>query len=351
MAVTTAKEDARGTDDGPPPRMTRSQAAEALEPLLTEDPQSGAALARKLGYRNTGHNSEITVVHNGLRVLEAQHKAKRTESGWVRYDAAHEAMLAHPQDVEFPYKWSVLALNHMFIDADYQRPLTSFVQRIQTRFDPLLFGVLVLSDRGAKHKPRYAIVDGQTRWVAAKNIGIQTAPAIVFTDLTVQDEANMFARLQKERRGMLSYHRFRAQLAAKDPQSLAIEQIVKAAGYKLGAGPGEMRAVAALESCYRIDDFTLERVLSDYREAWPDAVPESPHIRGLHYFFRHFPLDQKRNDEVDDERLIRRLKAAGPDGVSRKANAAKEAGFHRRGSTDRYVAQAIQASYLSGGRS
>lgn len=340
----------RGTNGSAEPHMNRDQAADALAGLLTDDPQSGAALARKLGYRVSNGSSDIQVVHNALRVLEARHDAKKTNTGWVRYDAAHEAALAHPQDIEFPYKWAVVSLDQMFIDAAYQRPLTAFVRRIQSRFDPLLFGVLVLSDRGVKTKPRYALVDGQTRWVAARNIGVQQGPAIVFTGLTPQDEADMFAKLQKERRGMLSYHRFRAQLAARKPEAIAIQKICKASGYKLGAGPGEMRAVAALEHCYKIDDFLLERVLSDFREAWPDVVPEAKHIRGLHYFFRHFPLDKRTTQEVDDERLIRRLKATGPDGLSRKASAAKEAGFGTKGASDKWMAQAVQAAYLSGGR-
>ena len=350
MAV--AEKTDRGTENGASPRLTRDQAAKALEPLLTEDPQSGAALARKLGYMKvSGNASEITVVHNGLRVLEAQHKAKKIPNGWVRFDAKHEAILAHPQEMEFPYEWAVIRLDQMFIDGDYQRPLTTFVQRIKARFDPVLFGVLVLSDRGAKRKTqRYAIVDGQTRWAAAREIGIQTAPCIVFTGLTVEDEAWMFARLQKERRGMLSYHRFRAQLAAGDKKSQAIAHLAEMAGYTLGAAPGQMRAVAALEACYKRDEFTLERVLSDLKEAWPEAVPEASHIRGLHYFFLHFPLDQKKQQEVDDERLIRRLKAAGQDGITRRANAAREAGFTSKGNAAKYYAQAIQGAYLSGSK-
>ena len=356
------------TDENGRPQYTRDQAADKLLEVLTVEPQSMAQLTRKLGLIERGRSGGqgATVVTSGLRVLEARHEAKRVpnsagtrQGGWALYDSEHEAMIAEPQLIEFPYEFKVLAIDEMFIDKDYQRPLTSFVRKIESRFDPLLFGTLVISDRGAKNKPRrYAVVDGQTRWAAATRIGIQNAPTVVFQNLTPPDEARMFADLQRERRGMTSWHRFRAQLAAGDPESHAIVKIAETAGYKLGDGVGEMRAMQALESCYRTDDFVLERALVALKDAWPDEVPEAAHIRGLHYFFRNFPIDKKKNkkdsqQEIDDERLVRRLKTSGPEGLKRKASAVREAGAGTGtgGKSDTYMGQAIQAIYLSGGRS
>ena len=366
MSTTASKpRTGRNTDDDGRPQYTRDQAADKLLEVLTLEPQSMAQLTRKLGLEErgrspgTGHGASI--VTSGLRVLEARHEAKRVpnsagtrQGGWALYDSEHEAMIAAPQDIRFPYEFKVLPVEEMFIDKEYQRPLTAFVRRIEARFDPLLFGTLVISDRGIKNKPRrYAVVDGQTRWSAATRIGVQIVPTVVFTGLTPQDEAKMFADLQKERRGMTSWHRFRAQLAAGDPESHAIVKIAETAGYSLGEGVGEMRAMQALESCYRTDDFVLERALVALKDAWPNEVPEASHIRGLHYFYRHFPLDnKKKNQDIDDERLVRRLKTSGPEGLKRKASAVREAGTGSTGTkSDIYMGQAIQAIYLSGGRS
>jgi hypothetical protein len=345
-------------EDAPATPSTREETATRLLDVLTREPQSEAALRRAIfgnAARATG-GSEITA--SGLRALEARHLAKRIphsagtrQGGWTLYDSAHETLLAAPHSIEFPYEFGVLALDQMFVDGDYQRPLTTFAKRIESRFDPVLFGTLTLSDRGTKHKPRrYALIDGQTRWQAATRLGIQHAPAVIFKGLSVADEATIFWRLQKERRSVTSWHRFRAQLAGGNEESLAIKEMAQACGYQIGDGPGKLNAVAALEACFRTDEFQLERALIDLRDAWPERTPEGSVIKGLHFFFRHFPLEQRVKKDVDDERLVSRLRVAGPDGLARKANAARESAL-KGGSHERWVATAIQNYYLSGGKS
>lgn len=350
------------TTEAPPERqrLTRDQAAKKILAVLTEEPQAEAAIRRRIGFTeaSTKHGSnDVTVA--ALGVLEARQEAKKigasngSRSGWVRYDSRHEAVLANPKSVQFPYEWGIVPFDQMFIDQEYQRPLTTFVKRIERLFDPVLFQTLAISDRGTKHRPRrYAIIDGQTRWVAATRLGVIEGPCIVFRNLTPEDEADIFARLQTNRRGMVSWHRFRADLRAKKPEALAIKRIAEAGGFTLGDGVGELKAVAALESVFRIDEFTLERTLADLKQAWPDEVPEAAHIRGLHFFFRHYPIENpKKVIEVDDDRLVRVLAAAGPESLKRKANAAKEAHPTGRGSSERWMGQAIQNTYTRGGRS
>ena len=72
----------------------------------------------------------------------------------------------------------------------YQRVLNNArVKRIADNFDPARVGVLLLSKRGSHS---YAIVDGQHRLCAMRQIGVQDAVCIVVVGMTYEDEANYF---------------------------------------------------------------------------------------------------------------------------------------------------------------
>lgn len=337
-----------------PPRLTREQAAEKLKELLTEEPQSAAELRRQiLGPQADSGDSHV--VRNGLDVLEAQHFAERVpRRGWKLYDAkAQRAKQTDAQTkVEFRGTWGMIDVSKMFIDPAYQRPTTSFVQRIETNFDPLLFQTLALSDRGKNGKAGkpYAIVDGQSRWVAASRLKVGKVPCVIYTGLTPEDEADLFAKLQKERRGMATWYRFRASLAAKNPEALAIKKLVEETGFEVGDQEGQIKAVAALEATFRKDEFLLSRSLADFKEAFPNLVPEDVHIRGMHRFFREYPVGKPKKGrkadrpEPNDGTLVTRLKVAGPDGLKRRMNAVKEGGTVK-GGNDLMMAYAIQGAY------
>ncbi len=241
----------------------------------------------------------------------------------------------------WPYRFEILPLAQMFVDPAYQRPLTSFVKRVTEQFDPALVGTLVVSWRpGRKQKP-YAIVDGQTRWQAMQGIGHEFGPSLLYTDLTPAQEAGLFERLQTQRRGMMSVTRFKASLAAGNPEALAIEGLVHACGFTIGA-PGQKHAgaipsVAALERSWRRDPTNLERTLVTFKEAWK-VTPAGASIRGL---FRFFEITAN----VDDERLVRRLSIVSENELHKRASALKEGSGHISGAIDIYVAKAIEAIY------
>lgn len=335
-----------------PPHRTRAQVAEQLLELLGEEPQAIIDLSDALGYQRRP-GGPPTVVANALGVLVARGQAREVpdssgRSGWVLSSSRHQTALPTPVEIEFDYEFVKSSpFSAWFVDHSYQRPLTAMVRRIAADFNPYLFGAPMLSSRGGK-PPNLAIIDGQTRWEGGRRAGVSAGPAQIFTSLSPEQEADIFWRTQKQRTGMVSFHRFRAQLRAGNPESVALAELVKYAGYELGDGPGQMRAMGALEAVFRVDEFLLERVLTCLREAWPDRIPEGSHIRGLHFFFRHYPLDKRASEEVNDERLVKRLAVTGPDGLHRRAMAAREIGG--KGTSDRWMATAIQAAYLSGGR-
>lgn len=239
---------------------------------------------------------------------------------------------------QWPYQFEVLSLSKLFVDDSYQRPLTSFVDKIVNKFDPALIGTLVVSKRGAK----YAVVDGQTRMEALRELGKKEAPCLVYLGLSQADEASLFARLQRERRGIASYHRFRAALVAGEKEPQEIEVIAKDVGYGIGLETGEISAVAALEYAYRRDAEVLERTLLIFKEAWgADYVPTGDLIRGLAFTVY--------TENVDDQRLADRLKEVTPEQIRRRASAFKEGVGHGGGGAVRYVSAALMAIYRKRG--
>lgn len=244
---------------------------------------------------------------------------------------------------DWPYRFEVLAIDRLFVDDSYQRPLTTFAKRIRQQFDPALLGTLIVS---ARADDRFAIVDGQTRAAAVRGLAEAgeapaVLPCLVYAGLSQADEAMLFARLQRERRGIASYHRFRAAVVAGEPEAIAIQALAAEAGYRVGTGLGFISAVAGLEKVYRRSPAMLRRVLSILRGAWGEQhMPNGETLRGLGYMLDH-------NDNVDDERLVERLATVTPENLKRRASALRE-GMGHGGGSDKYMAGAIQGVYRSG---
>jgi hypothetical protein len=262
---------------------------------------------------------------------------------------------------DFPYRYEVLPIKQLFVDETYQRPLTSFVKRIKEHFDPALVGTLVTSERS---KTKFAVVDGQTRMTAMREVGLERAPCLIYTGLTEADEADLFSRLQTERRGMVAANRFRAQVIAKDPFAVALNNIVQEEGFTVGTDTQSnnfcINAIGALETVYRgmksrrakfeADEELLRDVLTVLKNAWP-KMPEGAKsgalIRGLGYFLLYDEKDQPRGDggaQVDFERLTRQLSKVQPSQLARNAELLRE-GRGMSGNSPKYMAEAIHAQY------
>jgi hypothetical protein len=150
-------------------------------------------------------------------------------------------------------KYRRVPLDEIVVDERYQRPLEEGrVERIATNFDEAQLGVLEVSRRNGK----CAVFDGQHRYRALLKLGVKDAPCLVHDDMTPSEEADMFVRLQRDRKPVHPVDRFRAQLFAGDSRAIDITASVKAAGYDIGhvgpeAGPSStIRAVVAVERLY-----------------------------------------------------------------------------------------------------
>lgn len=250
---------------------------------------------------------------------------------------------------DWPFRFEIVPLKYLVVDA-YQRPLTSFVEKIEKKFNPALVGCLCVSKRSAT---KYAVIDGQTRSEGMKRRGMESAPCVVFAGLAREQEAALFALFQTERRGMTSAARFNAQVIAKDEDAVAIAEIVEGLGFLIdqGSAPESIKAVGAVEFLYRgasggkgvgkkKDPELVAKTLETIKLAWPklqDTAKSAVMIRGLGYFL-------SENPNTDLERLVTRLGKVQPSELARRAEAVRE-GKGMTGSSPTYMADAIEAVY------
>lgn len=279
--------------------------------------------------------------------------ARRARSNSVSGTPASEGATKGRRD--WPYRFELAALERLFIDADYQRPLTSFVETVTAEYDPALVGTLIVSERADK---RLAVIDGQTRCEAMRRNAEPAAPCLVYSNLTRAQEAELFADLQTKRRGMATFLRFRAALVAQKQEAVAIAGIVTKAGRNAGFELGiqdkgtTVKAIAALEKTYRKDPTLLVTIMNLIAAAWPaagtatepkkyEARVSSDMINGLAIFIT-------RETKVDIERLRERLAGTEPRTIRHRANALQEGSGSGSGGRAGYMADAILGIYMRG---
>lgn len=254
----------------------------------------------------------------------------------------------------WPYRFELIPLDELFVDPTYQRPLSTFAERIKRNYNPAMVGTLVISERndGRRKRAHYAVVDGQTRMEGMIANDETVAPCLVYEDLTPAQEARLFADLQTQRRGMATFLRFRAALIAGDEEAQMIAAIARAAGMKVAGDEDNsgIRSIAALEWLYRRDPELLRRVLDVIAQAWPDEGPapgtttQDERTRGeILKGIGRFILEGKGND---DDRLIQRLSSVKPNQLRHRANALRE-GSGSSGAWDRYIKEALIGVYAT----
>ena len=250
---------------------------------------------------------------------------------------------ANPQDLlkSWPYRFAIVPIEKLSVDPAYQRPLTNFWKKVSEEFNPALVGTLIVSER---KNGNLSIIDGQTRWEAMQAQGLPGCPCLIYEGFTRAQEAQLFADLQTQRRGMRTYHRFRAELVAKKPQAVAISKVCEAAGFSLGIEENQytLGAISALEKAFRVDNEGehLADVLGVIREVWgvqdKNAV-SGQIIQGLSTFIR-------TQERLDYDRLKSRLRDVTPKLIMNRAAQIREGAGTGTGAATS-VSQAILKEY------
>jgi hypothetical protein len=239
---------------------------------------------------------------------------------------------------DWPHRYEVVPIDKIIIDETYQRELTSLADEIAEDPDPAMVGTVIGSERA---NGKVALVDGQTRFRGLQKAGWTELPALVYEGMTKADEAALFARLQRKRRNIATYQRFRAALVAGDKEANVIQKILKKHDLAVGAkGDNKVQAVAALEAVYRRDPILLDNVFGVLVRAWGtenvrDAF-SADMIRGVARLMS--------SQKVDVERLVARLGNTSPGKLQVRAGMLRE-GRGGGGHTSAYMADALLTEY------
>jgi hypothetical protein len=251
---------------------------------------------------------------------------------------------------DWPFRVELLPIEALIVDHDYQRPVAwPFVRSLAATYDESLVGTIDVAER--RHGAVYAILDGQLRYEASRLVGKQTVWASIYSGLDKSSEARFFLHKNKDKKAIHPYFTFRARLAAGDADALAIEKIVKRAGYVISITsandkvPNAISAIAALEEAYgrKQDDGSdsLEPTLAVLSKSTLGMRHGQGHVllRGLGIVFQHF------GKKVDLERMRDTLAKSTPEVLQ---NRAREEGRHSSSNAGYAMARLLAFEYDRG---
>lgn len=197
-----------------------------------------------------------------------------------------------------------------------QRQLnTARVDRLAAEFDLEQLGTPTVSERDGS----FYVIDGQHRIEALKQMGWgdQQVQCWTYSDLTEQDEADKFDRLN-DVLAVHAFDKFRVRVTANREVETDIDRIVRAAGLCVSRDsvPGAIGAVGTLRRVYsRSNGKTLGRSLRIIRDAYGDPGLEAAVIDGIGL------LCQRYNGDLNDTEATAKLAAShgGVNGLLSKA--------------------------------
>jgi hypothetical protein len=213
------------------------------------------------------------------------------------------------------------------MDPRYQRKLDMpRVEKMAREWDPRLADEIKVSER---ENGSLWLIDGQHRRKAAEIAQVRDLFAMVLIGLHPEDEADLFLRGTKERKGLATLDEWKASLAAGHSDTVAINRVVKRAGGRVNDVPNNAKGISAPASLKFVYDLggpdLLRWTLETIREAFGDLDP--PHvsanmIKGLAAFLAMYA------DLIDQEKLVGQLRKSGMGDIGRKSNAYREVSGH-----------------------
>ncbi len=205
---------------------------------------------------------------------------------------------------EITVYFDTVDLRKLRIDRRVQgQVVSSRVDKIAKSFKPEEVGVLTVCKR---EDGFYYIADGQHRYLAMCKLGVKEIPCQVYEGLTLEDEANKYLHLNKERKQPKAIDSFMVALVAGNPEIMEIDRICKKHGLEIGK---DTKGCTAIEKIFKnYGGELLDKALDVYMNAFnKDRFNHTLLLeiaRLLHY-----------NSNIKEVILVRRLKEKGLNGV------------------------------------
>lgn len=215
----------------------------------------------------------------------------------------------------------LVRLNDLYIDRRFQRVLSdAFVSRLVDKFDKNLVGVL---DVNMRADGTLSLIDGQHRREALLHLG-WTETLCLIHDLTLEQEADRFVKLQRERLHMHAAEVFKAAVFAGEPRAVAIAAIVEAHGFQVSKSNTTAGCISSAGALQKVYEQYGARVLTDtiatIRIAWGIADGRARTglmIRGLGQFLAAFQT-------LDREALATQLEILPASSLIRRSHGIRE---------------------------
>lgn len=210
-------------------------------------------------------------------------------------------------------KFRQVELASLRVDSAYQRNLNrARATRIAKDYNPFVFGALAVNERRAG---QLYVFDGQHRLEAARILGMEKVPCLVYSGMSRQEEALAFYHLDTKRVSLHAMDAFRALILARDKDALAVDRIVRSCGFTFETGaarylaPRRIAAVHATQEIYaKGGEEALRTTLELIDGVWPleENMAARPILLGVGRFYL------KHRERLDMEHLQEVLREFSP---------------------------------------
>jgi hypothetical protein len=217
------------------------------------------------------------------------------------------SIVNHPAGL--PIRVGFVRADSIVVDRSYQRDEQQRrINDMAGRWDDQKAGAVIVSDRG----DRRVILDGQQRVMAARIAGVVWLPAVFLDVEDVPTEADLFVRINKDRRSLTPMQLFKGELRAGYVEALEIDETVRRHGFHVAKDAANgIGSISALKTIHALG--SLDGTLTTIIEAWPVQGTRDRFTReiliAVGSFLRHYR-------KADRERLARMMGQLTPEQVT-----------------------------------
>ena len=273
---------------------------------------------------NTKANKEnATVGANAIQLAQAMESSLARNTMNNRYRICGKSIASVPTEL-------------CVLDHEYQREINAEKLRaIIAEWDFVKeCGFLEVSYRDGK----FYVIDGQHRYMAAKYLGVEELPCIIFTGLTQRDEALRFARQNRNAKKPSIYDEFKANICNGDDSipEVKIDMQIKAICDVYKVKVKKAGRMNTTEMCLRLSPARdtvrvkgidcFEWIMKTiYDSNWRDC-PEA-YLKEFYVILESFYCNNKDNILEKEKEIFKVLNTYTPTQLEAKANSKRYVGY------------------------